>query len=162
MIKFILKASTTLVLFFFVQSTIASEPRFLLTGKYQKDHLRKHLIPIEDYAPFPRASERSAWYTSTNITTHQLDQNYLNPFYLETTIKYYLPRSGNVVLKIYNLSGQEIKTLVNGSKTAGEHSITLQPEDLPGGMYYYGLQVEDPSPIAGPGYSETKKLILQK
>ena len=61
MIKFILKASTTLVLFFFVQSTIASEPRFLLTGKYQKDHLREHLIPIEDYMPFPRASERSAW-----------------------------------------------------------------------------------------------------
>ena len=130
MTKFIHKVSTTLVLFFFIQSI--------------------------------NASERSAWYTSTNITTHQLDQNYPNPFYIETTIKYYIPRSGIVVLKIYNLSGQEIKTLVNGSKTAGEHSITWRPEGLPGGMYYYRLQAAEPSPMAGQGYSEAKKLILQK
>ena len=99
---------------------------------------------------------------SAKITTHQLDQNYPNPFYLETTIKYYLPRSSNVMLKIYNLSGQELETLVNGSKTAGEHGITWRPEGLPGGMYYYILQVVDPSPKSGQGYSETKKLILQK
>ena len=61
MMKLFLKVSTTIVLIFLVQSTIASEPRFLLTGKYQKDHLRKHLIPFHDYDPFPKASERGKW-----------------------------------------------------------------------------------------------------
>ena len=101
-------------------------------------------------------------YTLANITTLQLGQNHPNPFDIETTIPYYLPRSGNVVLKIYNLSGQEIETLVNGYETAGEHGITWRPKGLAGGIFYYRLQAEDPSANAGQVFSETKKLIFQK
>ena len=81
-------------------------------------------------------------------------QNYSNPFNLSTTFKYRLHRQENVILKIYNLTGQEIETVVNKNQTAGEYEITWQPKGLPGGIYYCRFQ-------AG-SFSETKKLILQK
>jgi hypothetical protein len=84
----------------------------------------------------------------------QLLQNYPNPFNPSTTIKYYLKESGDVMLKIYNLTGQELVTLENGFKRAGEYLINWRPKGLPGGIYFYMLR-------AG-GYSVTKKLILQK
>ena len=84
----------------------------------------------------------------------QLFQNYPNPFNPSTTIKYNLIESSNVILKIYNLAGQELATLENGFKTASEHYINWTPKGLPGGIYFYRLR-------AGI-YSETRKLILQK
>jgi hypothetical protein len=83
-----------------------------------------------------------------------LKQNYPNPFNSSTTIKYHSNEPSNVVLKIYNLSGQEIERLVREFQTEGEHEITWQPKGLPSGVYFYRLQVGK--------FSETKKLILQK
>ena len=83
-----------------------------------------------------------------------LSQNYPNPFNLSSTIKYNLTQSNQVTLKIYNLSGQELETLLNEFQVAGEKEVTWQPKGLPGGIYFYRLQ----SGV----YSETKKLILQK
>lgn len=83
-----------------------------------------------------------------------LMQNTPNPFILSTTIKYNLERAGNVILKIYNLTGQELETLVNGFQSAGEYEIKWQPERLSSGIYLYRLQ--------NSGFSETKKLILLK
>jgi poly(3-hydroxybutyrate) depolymerase len=84
----------------------------------------------------------------------QLYQNYPNPFNPATRIKYQLAKSSHVELKIYNLAGQEIATLVNELQAAGEYDVTWQSKGLPSGVYFYRLQ-------AG-GFSETKKLILQK
>ena len=84
----------------------------------------------------------------------QLFQNYPNPFNPSTTIKYNLIESSNVILKIYNLGGQEVATLDNGFKLAGEHDINWQPKGLPSGIYFYRLQAGE--------FFETKKLILQK
>ena len=83
----------------------------------------------------------------------QLFQNYPNPFNPSTTIKYNLIESSNVILKIYNLDGQEVAILDNGFKIAGVHDIDWQPNGLPNGIYIYRLQVGN--------YSETRKLILQ-
>jgi hypothetical protein len=83
-----------------------------------------------------------------------LYQNYPNPFNPLTTIKYNLEKSNDVILKIYNLSGQEMETLVNGFQTSGEHEITWQPRGLPNGIYFYRLQAGE--------FLETKKLILEK
>jgi len=83
-----------------------------------------------------------------------LYQNYPNPFNPSTVIKYKLGKSSHITLKIYNLAGQEIATLVNEFHQAGEHEITWQPEGLPSGLYFYKIQAGD--------YSEAKKLILQK
>ena len=81
-------------------------------------------------------------------------QNYPNPFNPVTTIKYSIYKPTQVELKIYNLSGQEIETLVNCSKSSGEHEATWRPNGFASGNYFYRLQAGD--------FSETKKLILQK
>jgi len=84
----------------------------------------------------------------------KLYQNYPNPFNPSTRIKYKLIKSSDITLKIYNLVGQEIATLVNEFQPAGEYAITWQPKGLPSGLYFYKIQ-------AGV-FSETRKLILQK
>lgn len=102
-------------------------------------------------------------YTSEPVTGMNIQKqsnfqlhlyNYPNPFNPSTYIRYYLPRSGYVILRIYNIVGQELETLANGFKEAGEHEITWQAKGLPGGIYFYKLQSGE--------YTETKKLILQK
>jgi hypothetical protein len=85
---------------------------------------------------------------------YSLYQNYPNPFNSATTIKYNLRKPAKVILKIYNLSGQEIETLINDFQTTGDHEIIWQPQGLPSGIYLYKLQ-------AGT-FSATNKLILQK
>jgi hypothetical protein len=79
---------------------------------------------------------------------YALDQNYPNPFNPETTIKYQLPKSGKVVLKIYNSIGQEIRTLVNEEKEAGYHEARWDGRDNGGvsvssGVYIYRIQAGD-------------------
>ncbi len=59
--RFIMKVSVILILVLLAQTVGASDPRFLLTKNYQRDDLRKFLVPFEEYHPFPHASERSAW-----------------------------------------------------------------------------------------------------
>ena len=83
-----------------------------------------------------------------------LQQNFPNPFNPSTRIKYTLRKSNHIVLNIYNLSGQEVATLVNEFQPAGEYQITWQPKGLPSGLYFYKLQAGETS--------ITKKLILQK
>jgi hypothetical protein len=107
-----------------------------------------------------------AWYENLTASTSARDnklelpndlrllQNYPNPFNPSTTLEYHLDKSSNVLLKIYNLSGQEIEMLVNGFQTVGEHVLTWHPKGLASGIYFYRLQAGE--------ISETKKLILQK
>jgi photosystem II stability/assembly factor-like uncharacterized protein len=85
----------------------------------------------------------------------ELYQNYPNPFNPSTTITYNLSALADVTLKIYNLAGQELETLVNEFQTAGDYEITWQPKGLPSGIYFYRLQ-------AGQEFSETRKIIFQK
>ncbi|MBN2521773.1 MAG: CotH kinase family protein [Bacteroidales bacterium] len=102
--------------------------------------------------------------TSTNIDEEKiypntishliLYPNYLNPFYSSATIRFVLERSTKVELKIFDLMGRKIVTLVNGFQTAGVHEMTWQPEGLPSGAYFCILQTSE--------FSETKKIILQK
>jgi parallel beta-helix repeat protein len=87
-------------------------------------------------------------------STYYLLQNYPNPFNHSTTISFTLLQSDYVTLKIYNLFGQEVATLVNGYRTIGEHEIKWQPVGFSNGFYFCKLQAGE--------YIETKKLILQK
>ncbi|MDY6915024.1 MAG: T9SS type A sorting domain-containing protein [Candidatus Cloacimonadota bacterium] len=89
----------------------------------------------------------------------RLSQNYPNPFNPETTINYEMTQPGNVTIEIYNIKGQKIKTLVNSTKDAGEHSVVWNGRDESGnsvssGVYFYKMQ-------AGK-YTSTKKMILMK
>jgi photosystem II stability/assembly factor-like uncharacterized protein len=83
-----------------------------------------------------------------------LYQNYPNPFNPTTVIAYSLPAPAAVTLKVYDLLGREIKTLVNERQNAGQHSMTFDGSNYPSGVYFYRLQ-------AGT-YSQTKKLIELK
>jgi len=83
-----------------------------------------------------------------------LFQNYPNPFNPLTTIRFSLPKSTHVTLKIFNLLGQEIETLVNEKLSAGEYDTKWNAAGHPSGIYFYRLQAHD--------YREVRKLILLK
>lgn len=93
-----------------------------------------------------------------------LEQNYPNPFRSgatsrfagnpTTVISYQLPAFGNVVLKVYDVFGREVATLVNEKQEAGKHAVTWNAASMSSGVYFYRLRVG--------GFNETKKLLLLK
>ena len=83
-----------------------------------------------------------------------LSQNYPNPFNPTTQIKYSVPFSGNISLKVYNVLGVEVATLFEGVKQAGNYSTSFNASSLASGVYFYRLNADS--------YSETKKLMLLK
>lgn len=83
-----------------------------------------------------------------------LSQNYPNPFNPSTTIEYTLPKSAEVTLKIYDVGGKEIVTLVRGQQTAGRHRVRFEATGLASGLYFYRLEAGD--------FVQTKKLTLLK
>ncbi len=91
--------------------------------------------------------------------SYALEQNYPNPFNPSTSIKFSVKEAGVVQLSIYNLHGQEVRTLVNGQINAGFHSVNWDGKDargqlVPSGVYLYKLRVN--------GFSQTRKMIFMK
>jgi hypothetical protein len=78
---------------------------------------------------------------SSSPKTFNLLQNYPNPFNPETKITYSIPNSDYVVLKIFNILGQEVRTIVSKFQLAGTYSIRFSAENLTSGIYFYKLQV---------------------
>jgi len=89
---------------------------------------------------------------------YSLYPNYPNPFNPTTTITYNLPKPAFTEIRIYNLAGQLVQTLLNEVKPAGQHQIIWDAGDLPSGIYFYQIKVED---HAGSGV-QTKKCVLLK
>jgi pectate lyase len=85
---------------------------------------------------------------------YELFQNYPNPFNPTTVISYQLPKSGHVFLKVYDVLGREVVTLVDGNMKAGNYPVQFNASKLSGGVYFYRLQAT--------GYIETKKFLLVK
>jgi hypothetical protein len=92
--------------------------------------------------------------TSEVPTVYSLGQNYPNPFNPVSTITFSIPKNEFVSVKVYNLLGQEVETLVNGMQSAGTYTVRFDGSHLGSGVYFYRLQ-------AGP-YAETKKMLLVK
>lgn len=84
----------------------------------------------------------------------RLYQNYPNPFNSSSIIKYSIPFSSHVTLKIFNTLGQEIETLVNEEKSVGTYTLNWNASNFPSGVYFYRIQ-------AG-GFVQSRKMILLK
>lgn len=87
-------------------------------------------------------------------TTYMLDQNFPNPFNPSTKITYEIPVQSNVLLRVYDIIGNEVATLVNEPKPAGIYHILFDATSLSSGVYLYRMQAGD--------YIETKKMIYLK
>jgi hypothetical protein len=86
--------------------------------------------------------------------TFVLYQNYPNPFNPSTNFRFRIADFGFVSLKVYDVLGNEVATLVNEEKPAGEYEIEFSGKGLTSGIYFYNLSTR--------GFSETKKMILMK
>ncbi len=86
--------------------------------------------------------------------TFSILQNYPNPFNPTTTIQYEVPHNALVMIKVYNVLGEEIATLVNEEKAAGVYEVQFDGSKLPSGMYFYELITQK--------FSQIKKMMLVK
>lgn len=102
-------------------------------------------------------------FHTANLTTsvrlikparYQITQNYPNPFNPTTNIQFDLPKESFVTLKVYNLLGQELATLVDEKRSAGRYQIQFNGASLPSGIYFYRLTAGD--------FVPTKKCLLLK
>lgn len=92
--------------------------------------------------------------TKSLPTTFQLEQNYPNPFNPSTSISFSVPVSGRYSLKVFNLLGEEVATLIEQDLSAGIHKVNFNANNLATGIYLYSLR--------GNNVSLTKKMILMK
>ena len=90
----------------------------------------------------------------TSSLEYSLYQNYPNPFNPSTTIKYSIPKAGNVKLTVYNSIGSKVATVVNEYKSAGHYSVQFNGSNLASGIYLYRMEAGN--------YSEARKFILMK
>ncbi len=114
---------------------------------------------VGDYGTILRTTNGGTTFVEENKineipTNYSISQNYPNPFNPSTKIRYSVPQSSNVVIKVFDILGNEIETLVNEQKAIGTYEITWYAKHLPSGVYFYQLR-------AG-SFIETKKMILIK
>jgi hypothetical protein len=83
-----------------------------------------------------------------------LAQNYPNPFNPATTINYSIPKQSNVTIKVYNVLGKEIMTLVNEYKSTGNYKVEFDAKNLSSGIYFYQMKTNE--------FIQTKKMSLLK
>jgi hypothetical protein len=97
--------------------------------------------------------------SATMPESYALEQNYPNPFNPSTSIAFSVKEAGEVQLSIYNLHGQEVRTLASGNYASGKYAITWDGKDergqiVPSGVYLYKLRVN--------GFAQTRKMIFMK
>ncbi len=85
---------------------------------------------------------------------YSLDQNFPNPFYGSTQISYSIPVYAKVVIKVYDIAGREVKTLENGNREPGTHTLSFDGTPYPAGEYHYKMMVN--------GHSKTITCVLVK
>ena len=107
----------------------------------------KTLIEIRD-------TVTSVEYNDSRVLSYALEQNYPNPFNSSTNIKYSIPQSGKVTIKVYDLMGREVTTLLDRYQESGSYDVIFQSDDLSSGIYFYKLEAGN--------FIATKKLIFLK
>jgi hypothetical protein len=122
-----------------------------LTKEHRRERIQKDLMLLT------LRGEQSDKFVKANNTEpikYELSQNYPNPFNPITNIKYQIQKTGQVTLKIYDITGREIKTLVNEIKNPGSYIVTFNGTELSSGVYFYRIQSGD--------FVQVKKMVLIK
>lgn len=122
---------------------IRAEQNFRFLDEWSLDFRTQYFYQTTVSTEFEEAPE--------NIT---LNQNYPNPFNPETTIRFQLSESETVTLKVYDMIGREVATLVNNRLQKGTHQIRFNATNLPSGIYYYVLK--------SPEFTRTRSMTLIK
>ena len=122
---------------YLVQADNKWRPAMTWLAQYVKDH--------------PTGVERTV---STIPANYKLDQNFPNPFNPSTKIRYSIAKASRVTLKIYDILGREVQTLVNEMQAPGQYTLTFNAQNLASGIYFYRLSAGN--------FSEVKKLMLLK
>ncbi len=91
---------------------------------------------------------------ASNVDKYELNNAYPNPFNPTTKISYSIKEEGLVILKVYDILGKEIATLVNENKPAGIYEVEFNASALPSGMYIYKIQ--------SGSFTDVKKMLLTK
>ncbi len=118
-------------------------PMYSMTDKYADENV----LPKNGFNTL-------SYKGSLAVESYDLAQNYPNPFNPSTIIKYQIPEDGIVSLKIFDILGKELKTLINEQKTIGKYEVTFDASNLASGVYIYRIQVND--------YVSSKKMMLLK
>lgn len=103
---------------------------------------------------FPENATNLISEKNYSVSEFQLYQNYPNPFNSTCAIKYSIPKSSQVTLKIFNVLGSEIETLLDDEKPVGTYELNWNAVNLSSGVYFYRIQ-------AG-SFVQTRKMILLK
>ncbi|MBI3194567.1 MAG: T9SS type A sorting domain-containing protein [Ignavibacteriae bacterium] len=115
-----------------------------------------NIVPTNELPPPSPKGDGN--YTNNNNSIipseFSLEQNYPNPFNPSTIIRYQLPVDSRVTLKVYNVLGEEITTLVDGLQVAGYRFVEWNANNLPSGFYYYTMQSD--------GFWDSRKFMLMK
>jgi hypothetical protein len=148
------------------QQYITSYPQFAYTSTptYLSRRNRSDTqYPVSLTQSFLRGNIQIEYTTATGIegnltlgvpNVYTLGQNYPNPFNPSTKINFGIPRSGLVTIKVYDLLGKEIATLINEEKQAGYYDIEFNASHLASGAYFYRIQSND--------FVETRRMMLIK
>ncbi len=112
---------------------------------------------------FIRRSRTAVTGRETSLPeSFQLLQNSPNPFNPVTSIQYSVVGNQFVSLRVYDVLGREVATLVNEKKPAGVYRVSFDAENLPSGVYLYRLRAGDPSAGSGQGFVATRKMLLTR
>jgi len=126
------------------------------TGRYNPYWIS--ISVIENLRP-PLGINNQNHLSTKRFTLHQ---NYPNPFNPITTIQFNLPKNSQVTLKIFNIRGEKVATLLSAFLPAGSHSIEWDASNMASGVYLYRLQAGNPLQSHAQSYVETRKMMLIK
>jgi hypothetical protein len=111
-------------------------------------------VPSQIQAKQSTNDNKNKGFNEEVVENYAVEQNSPNPFNPSTIINYQVPNAGFVSLKVYDILGREVSTLVNEVKTQGKYSVRFDASNLISGVYIYQLKSN--------GFSSVKKMILTK
>ena len=112
------------------------------------------LVGVSTTITIPQFYPNGVKDENTNPYTFNLAQNYPNPFNPSTKISYTVAERNNVILKVYDMLGREVTTLVNTTKDAGNYEVNFDASNLASGLYIYKIQAGN--------FVQSKKMLLLK